>query len=291
MKFLLKQLGIFLMCFTMFNCSTEQVDTIETTTVLEHIDGLTDEEDILAKTPETLLKLSKWKITIPIDGNDSDDEADEVYYGSAKKNSSSGYGFLENLHKKDYDFYYKSGSNWVNFRADAGDPTTGNSDNPRSELREMEAGGVNEIGWDAESSKKRVLNCKFQIVKLPSSGKVCFMQIHGDEDYDGWDDAIRLQVRGSANASSGKVTMYVMGDVVNEKADDLFTVDIGSTIQMTLVAQNGKITVHNGSSNSSAIRTYDCDSGKNYFKAGIYLQSKPTSGYGEVRFKSIQVTD
>jgi hypothetical protein len=285
MKKKLKNLGYIALCFTIFSCSNDATETADDL-------SKSSSTDLTSKTPSTLLELDKWKITVPKD-DDGDDEADEIYYDDTSQNTIASDGTLIDLHNQGHYYYYKSATNWVNFRADAGDATTGNSDNPRCELREMEKGGDDEIGWDAESSTKRVMTCKFKVVRTPSSKKVCFMQIHGTEDYDGWDDAIRLQVRTSdANASEGDSgTVYVMGGVVDDSADDLFTYTLGETLQMTLVAQNGQIKVYSGTSSGTLLRTYDCDSGKNYFKAGVYLQSKPSSGYGEVAFKSISVTD
>lgn len=247
------------------------------------------------KAPSTLLTLSKWKLTVPKDGPDSGNEADEIYT-NASENSDSNDGSLYNLHKAGKDYFYKSGNNWVNFRADAEDPTTGNSDNPRCELREMISGGTENKWWDLNSSTSRSLECTFKVIKTPNSKKVCFMQIHGDEDHDGWDDVIRLQVRtDDSNASEGDSgIVYVMGDVVDNKADDLFRYTLGETLKMTLHTKNGIVYVYrglykNGNGNDfELLKTYESDSERNYFKAGTYLQSKPSSGYGETSFNKIR---
>ncbi len=250
------------------------------------------------KTPSTLLGLSSWKLTVPED-DDGDGEADEVYVDYTDNTDASD-GSLLNLHKKGKDYYYKGGRNWVNFRADAGDPSTSGSNNPRCELRQMTSTGETEKWWDLNSSIRRSMECTFKVLQTPSSKKVCFMQIHGDEDHDGWDDVIRIQLR-SANENAGigdTATVYVMGDVVDNSADDLFEYTLGDTLRFTIAVHEGKVYVYDylydvrtstNPEDGNPIRIYNSDSERNYFKAGTYLQSEPSSGYGETTFNRIKL--
>ena len=60
----------------------------------------------------------------------------------------------------------------------------------RSELRELDGRG-DEISWDGTTGTNHRMRYKVQIRQLPSSGKICFGQIHGEGDFD---DVIRLQL-------------------------------------------------------------------------------------------------
>ena len=172
------------------------------------------------------------------------------------------------------------------FKCAAGTPTTGGSSNPRCELREMTSDGKKEIYWDMRASSLRAMDLIVKVVRTPSSGKVCFAQIHGKESR-GYDDIIRLQVRTSPNAKEGdRGTVYVMGDAVNDKADDLFSYTLGQELTMRIEANNSTVRIYR---NQTRLREYtNLPSPENYFKAGAYLQSKPKSGYGQTEFRLIK---
>jgi hypothetical protein len=223
-------------------------------------------------TPYGVLSLTNWKITIPYDGSDSGSDADEIKGTTFKTYSNTGW------------FWADSDKIWVNFKCNAGSPTTSGSDNPRSELREMKNDGTNnnEIAWSMTTSTvyKQEGICK--VTNTPSSGKLAFAQIHST--LDSYDDIIRLQVR----LSGSNHVLYVMGSCVSDTADDIRTQTVGSEINYKIEASNSEVRVY---LDGSLKRTYKNDMTKsptNYFKAGNYLQSKPSSGYGLVKYRYLK---
>ncbi len=186
----------------------------------------------------------------------------------------------------------EGGYNWVNFKAYANYPTTSGSSNPRCELREMTSNGLNEIYWDLTSANQRSMEWICKITQAPSSGKVCIAQIHAKSD--SYDDLIRVQVRAAANASIGATgTLYVMGYVCNDTADDIGGYTLGDELHLEIVAVNSTITLNRVNANGSRTqlkRYTGIGSTENYFKAGNYLQSKPTSGTGTVMFRYVRTT-
>lgn len=233
--------------------------------------------------PYDVLNLKNWKITVP-KSQDGDSEADEVYVNQSDNDYSGDPSFK---FYEDSRYFYTSGSSVV-FKCQAGTPSTSGSSNPRSELREMISDGSNEIWWDMRSSQLRKLEIRAKITKVPSSGKVCFAQIHGKKSR-GFDDIVRLQVRAGSNAGSGSTgTMYVIGDATNDSADDIGSYRLGDEINMRIEANNSRVRIY---LNNSLVKTYtNLPSPENYFKAGIYLQSKPSSGYGQAEFSLIKTT-
>ncbi|GAA3511430.1 hypothetical protein GCM10022393_26500 [Aquimarina addita] len=233
--------------------------------------------------PYDFLGLTNWKITVPKDQS-GNGKADEIYVDEDDNSYSGDPSFTE----YDDPDYFSIEGNWVRFTCEAGSSSTIGSDNPRSELREMTSDGSDEIEWDMRSSTLRKLEVTVRITETPSSGKVCFAQIHGLEEY-GFDDIIRLQIRSSGAQTSGaSSTLYVMGDVVNDNADDIGSYTMGDEITMRIEAQNSTVRVY---LNNTEVKEYNnINSPGNYFKAGNYLQSKPTSGKGVTEFKVIKTT-
>jgi len=233
--------------------------------------------------PYDVLNLRNWKITVP-KSQDGDSDADEVYVNQSDNDYSGDPSFR---FYEDSRYFFVSGNSVV-FKCNAGTPTTGNSSNPRSELREMLSDGSNEIWWDMRSSQLRKMEIKAKVTKVPSSGKVCFAQIHGRKSR-GYDDIIRVQIRASGNAGTGSTgTMYVIGDATNNSADDIGSYKLGDQINMRIEANNSRVRIY---LNNSLVKTYNnLPSPENYFKAGVYLQSKPSSGFGQASFSLIKTT-
>jgi hypothetical protein len=231
--------------------------------------------------PFNILDLTNWKITIPYDGSDSGTDADEVKRPTLDTYSNTGW------------FWADADKIWVNFRADAGAATTSGSLNVRSELREMNSGGLSEIYWSLMGSTVYRLEGICKVTTTPSSGKLCFAQIHAKEgelnaNGDEFDDVIRLQVRTSGSSH----VVYVMGACVKdasgtEVGDNIRTQAVGAEINYAIEASSGKVRVY---MDGALVKTYDnvnTKSTQNYFKAGNYLQSKPTSGYGVVKYRYV----
>lgn len=233
--------------------------------------------------PYDVLNLRNWKITLP-KSQDGDSEADEVYVNQSNNDYSGDPSFR---FYEDSRYFYTSGSDVV-FKCQAGAPSTSGSSNPRSELREMISDGSNEIWWDMRSTQLRKLEIRAKITKVPSSGKICFAQIHGKKSR-GYDDIVRLQIRAGSNAGSGSNgTLYVIGDATNDSADDIGSYRLGDELNMRIESNNSMVRIY---LNNSLVKSYsNIPSPENYFKAGVYLQSNPSSGFGQVEFSQIKTT-
>ncbi|MBB6459695.1 polysaccharide lyase family 7 protein [Flammeovirga kamogawensis] len=205
-----------------------------------------------------------------------------------------------NLDTYSNDNWFFTDGEWVSFKCYAGYPTSSGSGNPRTELREMNSSGSDEIEWDGDSGTNR-MEWKVRVDQLPSSGKVCFGQIHGPSDT--YDDVIRVQFQGDPNQSSGAVRLKIMG-WVTEKNDDNEGdfIDgnwtVGGEMHFRLIFENTNVVLYNISSSGSATEIYrfnGCGSNGNYFKAGTYLQSMKgksldTSDFGQVSISYLNIT-
>jgi hypothetical protein len=222
--------------------------------------------------PFGILNLANWKITVPYDGSDSGSYADEIKRPTLDTYSNTGW------------FWADSDKIWVNFYCPAGAPTTEGSDNPRCELREMNADGTDEIAWSMTTTTVYRQDGICKVTATPSSGKLAFAQIHST--LDSYDDIIRVQVRLSGTSH----VLYVMGSCVDDQADDIRTQAVGSEIVYAIEASSNQVRLYLDGS-STPVRTYANDMTKsptNYFKAGNYLQSKPSSGYGLVKYRYLK---
>lgn len=197
------------------------------------------------------------------------------------------------------NWFYTDGT-WVFFRTFVGSPTSSGSGNPRTELREMTANGSNEIYWSGTGSKVHKMQWRVRVDRLPSSGKICFGQIHDKTDF--FDDVIRVQFEGSPNQTSGSVRMKIMGWVTEENGDKKGDFvgsgwQIGKEMNLELTFGNKKVVLNRINSNGSRTQLYSfsgVNAKENYFKAGTYLQSVKgksfsNSDYGVVAIRSLSV--
>jgi hypothetical protein len=213
--------------------------------------------------PSHVLDLTNWKLTLPIDTPHAGvpDEIKQPELAS----------FV--LHP----YFWRSGGGVV-FRAHAGGVTTANSGYPRSELREMAAGGSQNASW-ANTAGSHSMTIRQAITHVPDAKPhVVAGQIH-----DGSDDVIMIRLEGSR--------LFVEGS-----SNDLGELDpnyaLGTPFTVQVIAQDGQIYVHyNGAHKVSYARA----GGDFYFKAGCYTQSNPSRGdapgaYGEVIIYSLHVS-
>jgi hypothetical protein len=222
--------------------------------------------------PYNVLNLTNWKITIPYDGSDSGSDADEIKRPALETYSNTSW------------FWADADLTWVNFYCPAGAPTTSGSSNPRCELREMTSTGTSTVAWNMTTSNVYRMDGICKVTQTPSSGKVCFGQIHST--LDSYDDVIRVQVR----LSGVNHILYVMGSCVNDTADDIRVQSVGSEIVYAIEASNSQVRLYLDGS-ETPVRTYENSMTKsptNYFKAGNYLQSIPTSGAGNVKYRYVK---
>ncbi|GAA4278391.1 polysaccharide lyase family 7 protein [Aquimarina mytili] len=256
--------------------------------------------------PYEVLELKNWKITLPRDFN-NDDLADEVYLDKSRNDHSEDPSFTT---YKDEFFFVENGNVRFSCPTENGTPTTGNSSNTRSELREMPSNGDGEAGWDATTNTTKTLTFKVRVIQTSSTSKFAFAQIH-DFKQSVWDDLLRIQIESdNPNAKEGDTgRIYILGDVTEGRASDGFPVDfrslnyseryiknnytLGDWLTFKVTVQNSVMKIYLDDMNTP-IRTYDnitCKS--NYFKAGVYNQStqSTSTGNGIAEFSEITVSE
>ncbi|OHX64089.1 polysaccharide lyase family 7 protein [Flammeovirga pacifica] len=210
--------------------------------------------------------------------------------------------FVDNIPNLDTyennNWFYADGGK-VYFKCYAGYPTSSGSGNPRTELRELTANGSSNIYWDGGSGVNR-MEWKVSVNQLPSSGKICFGQIHGPSD--SYDDVIRVQFEGDPSQSSGAVRLKIMGWVTEEnddKSGDFIDGNwaLDQEMHLELIFENSNVVLYSisGSSRTEIYRFNGCNSDSNYFKAGNYMQSMKgksldTSDYGLVSISYLNIT-
>jgi len=208
--------------------------------------------------PASILDLSAWKLTLPIDTG-RNDGPDEIKQPD-----------LQTFRHPDY-FHLNDSGDGVVFHAPISGKTTSGSNYPRSELREMtDPDGREGDGWSTTSGT-HTMTIRQAITALPlKKPHLIAGQIH-DEGEDVI--VIRLEDKRLFVVADGDElapdldSNYTLGDV--------FTVKIEATAGKVRVYYNDKLKVEH------EVSTSDC-----YFKAGCYVQSNKKQdgekGYGEV---------
>ena len=212
----------------------------------------------------------------------------------------NGLRYADSASKNDSHFLFDRGT-WGVFRCYAGNPTSGGSSNPRSELRELTSNGRNDIFWDGTTRTEHSMKFRTRIDDLPPSGKVCFAQIHAGSDGD-FDDVIRVQVEGDGGQNRGDVTLRILGYVTEELEGGGRSIDfdmrMDAAYSFELTMRNRVVTLYSTNSSGRRLRTLytsgRVNSRENYFKTGCYLQSTQSSHsdsnvYGQVRIKNLSV--
>ena len=236
-----------------------------------------------SNTPYDLLGLVNWKLN-GLSGTKSNNQyVDEIPN-------------LPSYTNPDW-FFVQNG--WAKFQVWAGSDTSSGSGNPRMELRELTANGNGLIYWDGTTSKEHRMRWKVRVDRLPSSGKVCFGQIHDKTDF--FDDVIRVQCQGSANQTSGSVKLRINGyvtEVLEGGGKTVGNFNLGEELYFELTYQNSVVKLYELNTSGNRVRTiYTSQSApakENYFKAGCYLQSMKgksynSSDYGSVAINKLEV--
>lgn len=215
-------------------------------------------------------------------------------------NDDNGLDYRDSASKNDSHYFFDRGS-WAVFRCYAGNPTSGGSSNPRSELRELTSNGQNDIFWDGTNSSEDSMKFRVRIDDLPPSGKICFAQIHAGSDSD-FDDVIRVQVEGDEGQNRGSVKLRILGYVTEElegggrTIDFPMRMDTGYSFELTM--RNRVVRLYETNSRGNRQRTLytsgSVNSKRNYFKVGCYLQSTRSNHhdsrvYGQTRIKNLSV--
>lgn len=215
-----------------------------------------------AAVPATI-DLSIWKLTLPIGEPETPLEITQP-----------------ELDAFEIDPWFVRRADGLRFRANAGGVTTSGSSYPRSELREMERGGLVRASWSTTSGRHE-LRLDQTITRLPEAKPhVVAGQIH-----DASDDVVMIRLEGRH--------LFVEGG-----GTELGTLDadyaLGERFVVRIVAEGGHIRVDHGDDGSVEVDVARDATGC-YFKAGVYTQSNPSRGdlpeaYGEVIVHGIEVT-
>lgn len=207
----------------------------------------------------------------------------------------NGLNYADNASTSESHFFFEK-DGYTAFRCYAGNPTSGGSSNPRSELREIINGGDNY--WNGNTNTEHSMKWRFKIEDLPPSGKLCFGQIH--EKDDSYDDVIRVQVEGSSGQNSGSVTLRILGYVTEEIEGSgrsiNFNMNMDTEYYFELTMKNGVVTLYNlnnsGNRTSTLFQSVDIgNANENYFKAGCYLQSTSSSHHGSNVYGQVLIKD
>ncbi len=211
--------------------------------------------------PAGVINLTNWKLTLPT-GDDGD--PDEITQPDLNRFRDPKYFDVDTL------------GDGVVFRAPVGGVSTGNSKYPRSELREMTAGGKKQASWSGESGT-HVMTINQAITALPEGkAEVVAGQIHDDED-----DVVMVRLHGS------KLFVEADGRQVGV-LDPAYR--LGTRFTVTFVATPGQIRITYNDLKTVGLKR---DGSDYYFKAGCYTQANEDNAeegsYGEVVIHSLTV--
>ena len=229
------------------------------------VSGIAHADTSTITVPADVLDLTNWKLTLPVAAEDSDHAA-EVEQP------------LLVTYTSEY-FRLTDAADGAVFRATVDGATTGGSQYPRSELREMTGDGAEKAAWSTTSGR-HVLSLRAAITHLPvAKPQVVVAQVHDAED-----DVLMIRLNGPRQ-------LFVEHD-----GDNLGDLDadyvLGTPFDAEIVAENGRIAVfYNG---VEKVDTAISSSG-DYFKAGCYTQSNTSKGdepdaYGETVIYRLNVT-
>ena len=218
---------------------------------------------VVQNVPSNILDLINWKLTLPIGTQDGDPL--EVKQPE-----------LNSFTHPDY-FRINTATNGVIFGVHADGVTTSNSGYPRSELREMQQGGIINASW-ASNSGYHAMEITQAITALPKvKPEIVAGQIHDSDD-----DVVMIRLE--------RKRLFVEAD-----GEDIGLLDenyqLGKAFTVKIEVSNGRIVVHY---NNNKKVDYRFNGGGLYFKAGAYLQSNPDKGdqgdaYGEVVIYKLKV--
>lgn len=219
------------------------------------------------KVPSEILDITNWKLTLP---TGSDEEPIEIKQPA-----------LNNF-QIDPWFIVNTSSKGIQFRAPVNGVTTGGSNYPRSELREMSNNGKTNASWSSNSGTHEMIIDE-AIMHVPKDKPhVVAGQIHDDSD-----DIIvvRLEYPNLYINVDGK-NKFILDD--NYKLGKRFTIQfIVNNDQTKMYYNKSKDPVYILNKNYSGA----------YFKAGVYTQSNCSkenicnnNNYGEVMIYNVQVS-
>lgn len=217
--------------------------------------------------PAQVLDLREWKIQLPTGEAESPDEVKQPELATFQV---------------DPWFVTDSACDSVRFRSAVNGVTTGGSNYPRSELREMTNNGTENAAWSSTSGT-HTMTIDQTVTRLPNDKQHLVVgQIHGGDD-----DVSVFRVEGR--------NLYVTNgdDPHYQLVTDDFA--LNTPFQVKFVVADGTI---NAYYNGTLAATLQADFSTGYFKAGAYTQancenSSPCSAdnYGEVLISGVTLGD
>lgn len=219
-----------------------------------------------AESPSQVLGLKSWKLTLPYNTKRRSGNPDEVLQPE-----------LATFQDPESFFTTDSGEGVV-FRASCDGRGTENSKYPRSELREMEPNGEDEVGWSTDDGKRHRFNAEIAVTQMPLTKEhVVCTQIH-DQD----DDVLMVRLEDD--------TLFIERNNATDVILDT-EYELGDRFTLRIEVQDGRIKAwHDGDEVMDwAVKAKRC-----YFKVGCYTQSnrkleKEPGSYGEVIVYSMRV--
>jgi hypothetical protein len=213
---------------------------------------------VAAETPASVLDLSCWKLTLPID-TQRPGRPDEITQPGLA------------LFQEASCFFVSESGDGVLFRAHCGGAITKGSHYPRCELREMQPDGITEAAWGTTDGIEHTLTMEAAVTKTPPVKRhVVCAQIH-----DANDDVLMVRLEGNKLLVERNAERDVM------LADRY---ELGRRFALKIQAADGRVRIwYDGAPKLEwTTARHGC-----YFKAGCYTQSNVEKGdtadaYGEV---------
>lgn len=182
-----------------------------------------------------------------------------------------------------------SSCNRLRVRVDGDDPTSGNSSNPRCELREITKKKSNEnkdrdAGWNTNRTDNKELIFKAKVTAAPSisGSSLVIAQVHS-----GGNDTAVLKVK----KLSGKLKLILSGGGISGDLTLDSDYKVSSEIfTITLRVKNNRVYVkYNGSWKSSKSINSNYRTSTTYFKAGAYILSANNNEEGKIEFYDLKL--
>lgn len=196
--------------------------------------------------PSSIINLDRWKVTLPTGKKGAPTEITQPRLNTFSDSN-----------------FYVDGANVI-FTASTGGVTTSGSSYPRSELREMKAGGKKLASW-SNKRMTRTMDVTEAFIELPS-GKP---EVVGAQIHDAADDVTALILRGDSLSIR-------IGDNGYEEIDASYT--LGTFFTFQYKARPGGIECRY---NGVLVHTIGGNFSGCYFKAGCYTQANRSNGSGK----------
>ncbi len=201
--------------------------------------------------PSEVLPLGAWKLTLPID-TDRPSKPDEVLQPELNRFSDP-----QLFHVK-----VMAGIAAVAFAAPCEGVTTGGSEYPRTELREMQPDGTTRASWGVADGSKHSLTARLAVTQAPPvKPHVICAQIHNEDK-----KLLAIRFENSRIIAEG------------EGQEDVRIVPrytLGTPFSLQIVAHAGEIVVRY---DDREVVRWTSKSEGCYFKIGCYTQSNPKRG-------------